>query len=158
MGIPPCVFPHSEIRGSRLICSSPRLIAACRVLHRLLVPRHSPCALISLTFIFLSFTLLYLLLRLHPSRQKDRLCTHMLLLILSRFNATLSTNPRFWFLNYVSNLPDKIVFLPFISFPFYNGSYFSGFFVLCLFCCFCIVQFSRYTRHLTVSSASPSCF
>ena len=28
-----------------LICSSPRLIAACHVLHRLLMPRHSPCAL-----------------------------------------------------------------------------------------------------------------
>ena len=44
------VFPHSEISGSSLICSSPKLIAACRVLHRLLMPRHSPCALFSLTF------------------------------------------------------------------------------------------------------------
>ena len=44
------VFPHSEISGSQLICSSPKLIAACRVLHRLLMPRHSPCALFSLTF------------------------------------------------------------------------------------------------------------
>ena len=42
-------FPHSEIPGSMDICSSPRLIAACHVLHRLLMPRHSPCALISLT-------------------------------------------------------------------------------------------------------------
>ena len=42
-------FPHSEICGSMLICSSPQLIAACRVLHRLPVPRHSPCALYSLT-------------------------------------------------------------------------------------------------------------
>ena len=42
-------FPHSEISGSTLICSSPKLIAACHVLHRLLMPRHSPCALISLT-------------------------------------------------------------------------------------------------------------
>jgi hypothetical protein len=44
-------FPHSEICGSKLICSSPQLIAACHVLHRLLMPRHSPCALISLTFV-----------------------------------------------------------------------------------------------------------
>ena len=44
-------FPHSEIRGSRLICSSPRLIAACHVLLRLLMPRHSPCALSNLTFV-----------------------------------------------------------------------------------------------------------
>ena len=42
-------FPHSEISGSKLICSSPKLIAACHVLHRLLMPRHSPCALFSLT-------------------------------------------------------------------------------------------------------------
>ena len=42
-------FPHSEISGSTLMCSSPKLIAACRVLHRLLMPRHSPCALCSLT-------------------------------------------------------------------------------------------------------------
>ena len=44
-------FPHSDIHGSRDICSSPWLFAACRVLHRLLMPRHSPCALISLTFV-----------------------------------------------------------------------------------------------------------
>ena len=44
-------FPHSEISGSMLICSSPKLIAACHVLHRLLMPRHSPCALISLIFL-----------------------------------------------------------------------------------------------------------
>ena len=31
------------------MCSSPQLIAACHVLRRLLMPRHSPCALISLT-------------------------------------------------------------------------------------------------------------
>ena len=42
-------FPHSEISGSKLICSSPKLIAAYHVLHRLLMPRHSPCALFSLT-------------------------------------------------------------------------------------------------------------
>ena len=46
----PWGFPHSEICGSKLICSSPQLIAACHVLHRLLMPRHSPCALISLNF------------------------------------------------------------------------------------------------------------
>ena len=44
-------FPHSEIPGSMLMCSSPRLIAACHVLHRLLMPRHSPCALLRLTLL-----------------------------------------------------------------------------------------------------------
>ena len=43
-------FPHSEIPGSKLICSSPRLFATCYVLRRLLVPRHSPYALSSLTY------------------------------------------------------------------------------------------------------------
>ena len=50
-GIPFGGFPHSEISGSQLICSSPKLIAAYHVLHRLLMPRHSPCALSSLTFV-----------------------------------------------------------------------------------------------------------
>ena len=44
-------FPHSEISGSKDICSSPKLIAAYHVFHRLLVPRHPPCALYSLTII-----------------------------------------------------------------------------------------------------------
>ena len=42
-------FPHSDICGSRLICSSPQLFAAYHVFHRLLVPRHPPCALSFLT-------------------------------------------------------------------------------------------------------------
>ena len=42
-------FPHSDISGSMDICSSPKLFAAYHVLHRLLVPRHPPCALIRLT-------------------------------------------------------------------------------------------------------------
>ena len=42
-------FPHSEISGSMDICSSPKLFAAYHVFHRLLVPRHPPCALSSLT-------------------------------------------------------------------------------------------------------------
>ena len=42
-------FPHSDIHGSMLICSSPWLFAAYHVFHRLLVPRHPPCALSCLT-------------------------------------------------------------------------------------------------------------
>ena len=41
-------FPHSDIRGSTIARISPRLFAACHVLHRLLAPRHPPNALISL--------------------------------------------------------------------------------------------------------------
>ena len=45
-----CGFPHSDIRGSPDICSSPRLFAAYHVFLRLPVPRHPPCALLRLTF------------------------------------------------------------------------------------------------------------
>ena len=51
-------FPHSEISGSTAICASPKLIAACHVLRRLLMPRHSPCALNSLTYFHKDFHLL----------------------------------------------------------------------------------------------------
>ena len=44
-----CGFPHSDIHGSKDICSSPWLFAAYHVFHRLLVPRHPPCALTTLT-------------------------------------------------------------------------------------------------------------
>ena len=37
-------------------CGSPKLIAACHVLHRLLLPRHPPCALSSLTTKFTRHT------------------------------------------------------------------------------------------------------
>jgi hypothetical protein len=42
-------FPHSDIRGSTIARISPRLFAACHVLHRLLAPRHPPNALITLS-------------------------------------------------------------------------------------------------------------
>ena len=42
-------FPHSEIFGSKLTYSSPKHIGVSPVLHQLLVPRHSPCALVHLT-------------------------------------------------------------------------------------------------------------
>ena len=42
-------FSHSDILGSELACSYPRLFAACRVLHRLSAPRHPPYTLSSLT-------------------------------------------------------------------------------------------------------------
>ena len=42
-------FPHSDIHGSKDICSSPWLFAAYHVFLRLLVPRHPPYALFCLT-------------------------------------------------------------------------------------------------------------
>ena len=42
-------FPHSAIQGSKLVCSSPWLIAAYHGLPRLRVPRHPPHAFTRLT-------------------------------------------------------------------------------------------------------------
>ena len=43
-------FPNSDTSGSMLMYSSPELFAVSRVLRRLLMPRHSPYALLSLNF------------------------------------------------------------------------------------------------------------
>ena len=65
----PAGFPHSDIPGSKPVCGSPRLIAAYHVLHRLLVPRHPPCALSSLTGISLRcFTVHYPASRIRLSK------------------------------------------------------------------------------------------
>ena len=48
-GLQPAGLLHSEIRGSMSAYDSPRHIAVNCVLLRLPVPRHSPCALCSLT-------------------------------------------------------------------------------------------------------------
>ena len=50
-GIAPGGLPHSDIPGSKGICPSPGLFAACHVLHRLREPRHPPCTLSSFRFI-----------------------------------------------------------------------------------------------------------
>ena len=52
-------FPIQKSTDITLVYSSPWLIAVYHVFHRLPVPRHSPCALLSLT----SFSLLLLLVR-----------------------------------------------------------------------------------------------
>jgi hypothetical protein len=44
-------LPHSEIDGSRPILGLPSLIAEYHVLHRLLLPRHPPNALLALDLI-----------------------------------------------------------------------------------------------------------
>src|SRR5215475_10578488 len=49
-------FPHSDIPELKPACGSSRLIAACHVLHRHLLPRHPPCALSNLTIKFTQST------------------------------------------------------------------------------------------------------
>ena len=44
-GLQPAGLSHSEIAGSKVICTYPALIAAYHVLHRLREPRHPPDAL-----------------------------------------------------------------------------------------------------------------
>ena len=48
--------PHSEISGSQLTYSSPKHIVVSNVLHRLLVPRHPPCALNNLIYLLSNST------------------------------------------------------------------------------------------------------
>ena len=45
-------FPHSDIHGSRVVCTSPWLFAAYHVLRRLREPRHPPYALTSLPSLY----------------------------------------------------------------------------------------------------------
>ena len=78
-------FPHSDIHGSSDICSYPWLFAAYHVLLRLLVPRHSPYALCSLTscFVIICFVLLC------QSSKKFSQCTMSTIsIIFSRFPCT----------------------------------------------------------------------
>src|SRR5215207_1146214 len=49
--LPALGFPIRESADHRLFSAYPRLIAAVHALHRLLVPRHPPCALLILTVI-----------------------------------------------------------------------------------------------------------
>ena len=52
-GLPPAGFPHSGTHGSLPAFGYPWLFADCCALLRLPVPRHPPCALLSLTGVFL---------------------------------------------------------------------------------------------------------
>src|SRR5205823_10871612 len=54
--LPAWVSPFGHLRLITPACGSPGLIAACHVLHRLLLPRHPPCALSSLTIKFTRHT------------------------------------------------------------------------------------------------------
>src|SRR4030095_15814235 len=46
--LPRVGFPIRKSRDQRLVSTSPGLIAAAHVLHRLLAPRHAPCGLVLL--------------------------------------------------------------------------------------------------------------
>ena len=64
-------FPHSEIDGSKVVGTSPSLIAANHVLHRLLTPRHSPYALSILSY---TITIVFLALFSCQGARAQKVC------------------------------------------------------------------------------------
>ena len=87
-GSSPYGFPHSEIRGSTVICTSPRLIAACHVLLRLLMPRHSPCALLRLNSFCASS-------RIHFGSLRLNCCNHISQLLFGKIVPNFTERPDF---------------------------------------------------------------
>ena len=79
-------FPHSGISGSTPTCGSPTLIAAYRALLRLSVPRHPPCALLSLDRIMLAWPWLAA-----KALRSTEPITHALVLLLEPEALTLPT-------------------------------------------------------------------
>ena len=67
-------FPIRKSSDLSSVYSSPRLIAASYVLHRLLVPRHPPCALINLTTKMLASTVQFSRYK-HTTHQQHHLPT-----------------------------------------------------------------------------------
>ena len=109
---------HSEIHGSMPACGSPWLIAARCVLRRLPVPRHSPCALCSLTclvlYVFIIIFLYGFALNFHLT-----LFTHLTSFLMCFVVYTLSLSLLINFLKklfWVSSLYHysvfKLLFLP----------------------------------------------
>ena len=86
-------FPHSDICGSRLICSSPQLFAACHVLLRRHVPRHPPYALCSLIFLSRLLILTYLQNSLTSTRPNRAILAFRLTLL---FYVSVLTNLAFF--------------------------------------------------------------
>ena len=67
-------FPHSEIFGSKRACRSPKLIAACCVLRRLMTPRHPSIAVTGLCKrqVFQTF-ILHTILFTYPELSKNEI-------------------------------------------------------------------------------------
>ena len=105
---------HSEICGSMCTYHSPQLIAVNHVLHRLPMPRHSPCALFSFTicFMFYEFSLKLLNFSIHCSFLPDNfsyrfklvVSSFALLFSLFCFQVTLFSVPKNRFQQQISLL------------------------------------------------------
>ena len=93
-------FPHSEIVGSKPILGLPTLIAEYHVLHRLLLPRHPPNALLALDLIQKKTN--YLLLRAIACRPSEHLRHSN---IRCAPHSCLPTPRRAWFWSEVIHFP-----------------------------------------------------
>ena len=122
-------FPHSEICGSKDICSSPQLIAACHVLLRLPVPRHSPCALISLDFFKSSNLVLKFVASLHANRKSFEVFPLPFTFVMILLRIYLFYGKTFNNLNIIKNLPVSVVY------AFFNTRIRSICFLLFIFQC-----------------------
>ena len=76
----PCLqhggLPHSDITGSKVICTSPELFAAYHVLLRLQEPRHPPYALTILSFVFFYVISLFQHVKeLYPVKKRNQVVT-----------------------------------------------------------------------------------
>ena len=104
---------HSEIPGSMVICTYPRLIAAYHVLHRLHEPRHPPCAL-SYFLYDISFPSALLPRSAEPLILSAVLIVKFFTCVLLRFGNSLKLNFKSYFLQfvlcqYVKDLLDSFV-------------------------------------------------
>ena len=103
-------FPHSEIHGSKRACRSPWLIATYYVLHRLLSPRHPPCALCSL---ITNFRLAFSLLQRNQTEYSQHCCS-----LITTTCMQLSKNPPAAFSrrrNHPTGLPSRSTLAPRLS-------------------------------------------
>ena len=84
-GLQPAELPHSEMSGSKVVCTYPNLIAAYHVLLRLLEPRHPPFAL----SFFFYVKLLVLTLRSTPIIYIVNLIAYFNLLVNNRLKNSI---------------------------------------------------------------------
>ena len=87
-------FSHSEIFGSELACSSPKLIAAGHVFRWSLAPRHPPCALYNLFLLALDHNFFKLRPANLPDHCKKTFCWMFFHRILFSISSHLSGAPR----------------------------------------------------------------
>ena len=113
-GLQPAGLPHSDISGSKPVCSSPELFAASHVLRRLQKPRHPPSALVTFSLYELFhesqelslFTLvLFYSLPWNCSPQLFDWLSFFSLLSYRLINFFLLTLPRYLFSNLSMNFP-----------------------------------------------------